>query len=633
MSWTLTQPPDWSPDAIATSAGWVDPVTGELIVAIRGLNVKNDAPRIVRVTRVGSTTKYGRSTTISFRVKFNEVVVVTGTPRIPLSIGATTGLYLLYVSGSGSSTLVFSYAVQNTQNGAVVVESPIGLNSGTIKDALDTAAVLTFTAPNTTGVTVDTTLPTTTSAAAISPTAFVTGDTINVVVTFSEAVEVVGSPRLTLDLNGTPAYAVYSSGSGSTALTFSYTVAEEDSVDAGDFAMGSQDVGLNGGTIKDLSGNAPTDITFTGPSNVADISVNSTAAPVISSVTFDSDDAPYSVAKGSVLTLTAHMSKACVVTGSPRLTLAIDGVAKNATYVSGSGTKDLVFQYTVVSGDSCATTDFDVSSPLVLNGGTIKDIYDTAATPLTFTPPDTDAVVIDNTGPTAPTVTGPSAATYNAGDVLTFTATYSDTSVVVTGSPLLPITINGVARNAVFDEVVDGALTFKYTVVSGDSATSGQIVVVSPITLNGGTIKDDAGNSAVITFTPPTLTGRIIDNTPPTISSVAAPTGHTANAFSTGNTLSIVVTFSEAVTVTGTPRILLNINGVAKYATYASGSTTTALTFTYTVVSGDVATAGQFALVSPLQLNSGTIVDGGGNSITVPALAFDLPSTALMTFN
>lgn len=35
--WTLTKEPEFKQDAIATPSGWTDPVTGEVLVAIRQL--------------------------------------------------------------------------------------------------------------------------------------------------------------------------------------------------------------------------------------------------------------------------------------------------------------------------------------------------------------------------------------------------------------------------------------------------------------------------------------------------------------------------------------------------------------------------------------------------------------------
>ena len=56
-----------------------------------------------------------------------------------------------------------------------------------------------------------------------------------------------------------------------------------------------------------------------------------------------------------VLTATVKFSGAVTVTGNPTLSLNIGGTAKNATYVSGSGTTELLFTYTI--GNQLADTD------------------------------------------------------------------------------------------------------------------------------------------------------------------------------------------------------------------------------------------------------------------------------------
>lgn len=69
------------------------------------------------------------------------------------------------------------------------------------------------------------------------------------------------------------------------------------------------------------------------------------------------------------------------------------------------------------------------------------------------------------------------------------------------------------------------ALTFRYTVASGDNDTDG-IAVTSPIDLNSGTIKNTAGDTnAELTFTVPTTTGVKVDTTapaPPSMPDMAA---------------------------------------------------------------------------------------------------------------
>jgi hypothetical protein len=36
----MANPPVWAPNAIATDKGWVDPNTGEVLIAIEGLEVQ-----------------------------------------------------------------------------------------------------------------------------------------------------------------------------------------------------------------------------------------------------------------------------------------------------------------------------------------------------------------------------------------------------------------------------------------------------------------------------------------------------------------------------------------------------------------------------------------------------------------
>ena len=81
---------------------------------------------------------------LDFTVNFHENVLVTGTPYISLMIG-TTVRHAMYVSGHGTSALVFRYTVQagdSDSNGIAV--GPLDLDGGTIKDASGNNAVLTL---------------------------------------------------------------------------------------------------------------------------------------------------------------------------------------------------------------------------------------------------------------------------------------------------------------------------------------------------------------------------------------------------------------------------------------------------------------------------------------------------------
>jgi len=70
-------------------------------------------------------------------------VTVTGTPQLALNSGGTA----TYSSGSGGSTLPFSYTVaagQNSANLDYTSTSALTLNGGTITDTSSSAAVLTL---------------------------------------------------------------------------------------------------------------------------------------------------------------------------------------------------------------------------------------------------------------------------------------------------------------------------------------------------------------------------------------------------------------------------------------------------------------------------------------------------------
>jgi hypothetical protein len=92
-------------------------------------------------------------------------------------------------------------------------------------------------------------------------------------------------------------------------------------------------------------------------------------------------------------------------------------------------------------------------------------------------------------------------------------------------------------------------------------------------------------------------------------------------------TLNFTVTASEPLTVTGTPRIAIDVGGTTRYASYVSGSGTTALTFSYAVQPGDFDADG-ITIASPVDLNGGSITDVAGNP--APSLTFTLPDTSAL---
>lgn len=89
--------------------------------------------------------------------------------------------------------------------------------------------------------------------------------------------------------------------------------------------------------------------------------------------------------------------------------------------------------------------------------------------------------------------------------------------------------------------------------------------------------------------------------------------------------LNFTLTTSRPVTVTGLPRLAIDVGGITRYAEYTAGSGTAALTFSYPVQAGDFDANG-ISLVSPLDLNGGSLTDASGNAAT--NLAFTAPDTS-----
>ena len=189
-------------------------------------------PTVSGVTASNTNGAYDGGQTIHVQVNFAEAVNVTGSPK--LALNTTPAESATYASGSGTSTLTFDYTVQAGDNVAALDYASTGaltLNGGTIADLATNNATLTLASPGAAGslsasksLTVDTVSPTAGSVTASNANgAYDAGQTIHVQVGFSEPVDVTGSPKLAL--NTTPAEsATYASGSGTSTLTFDYTV-------------------------------------------------------------------------------------------------------------------------------------------------------------------------------------------------------------------------------------------------------------------------------------------------------------------------------------------------------------------------------------------------------------------------
>ena len=131
-------------------------------------------------------------------------------------------------------------------------------------------------------------------------------------------------------------------------------------------------------------------------------------------------------------------------------------------------------------------------------------------------------------------------------------------------------------------------------------------LTASSINLNGAAIRDCWRHAANLSLSGLTQNGPQIDTTAPSATGVTESPA--SGVFGVGQTVTLTVNLSEAVTVAGgTPTLTLNDGGVA---TYAGGSGTGALKFTYVVAAGQNTSK---LAATAVNLNGATIKDGAGN--------------------
>lgn len=427
---------------------------------------------------------------------------------------------------------------------------------------------------------------------------YTAGDRIDIQVKWSAAVTVRGGATIPyLVLNTSPQRtATYNSGSGSATTVFRYTVQTGDtSADLDYLATGS----LMDPSSKITAGSGVS-LTLPSPGAAGSLSANKNivvdaAAPTVLSITPKGGSANPTNATSVQYTVVFSETVSNVTTGRFTATRENGTVAGTVSAVSaGSGSSiDVTVSSITGNGD------------LRLDLASVGSIQDAAGNAL--------------------------AATFNAGDSLTFDHTTPTVTSIVPKGVTSPSNATTVQYTVTFGESVKNVSVGNFSVtgaggvagtVSAVSAGSGTSidVTVSSITGNGtlrldlssvGTMQDTAGNALSATYN----TGQSItfDHSAPTVVSMVRKSGSTnpTNAASVDYT----VTFSENVknlavgnfSVTGT-------GGVTGTVSAVSAATGSSINVTVNSVTGS----------GDLKLNLstiGTIQDDAGNVLSATYLA------------
>ncbi len=307
---------------------------------------------------------------------------IDAAPSVPVIIGSTTR-NAVYTSGSGGSSLLFRYTVQDNDmdKDGIKLGPAIELNNASLHDE---AGNLAFTELNNIGALskIIVNPPTVLIAGVTVPpdSLYKPGDILAFVVRYNEKVMVntsAGIPSIRFTTGSTSKQALFTAGSGGTDLLFSYTIQAGD-LDTNGITLNTT-LALNNGSIKDDRGNdVPVTITNTGSTTGMLIDG---VVPVIKAVgtpaknTYRKNDTLYFVVSFSEKVLIPDLKDSLF------LNLQIGDIIRKAMYRGGSGTSALVFSYAIQAGD-IDRNGIKLDSLIFPHGNMITDAAGNTASPI-----------------------------------------------------------------------------------------------------------------------------------------------------------------------------------------------------------------------------------------------------------
>ena len=434
--------------------------------------------------------------------------------------------------------------------------------------------------------------------------------TVQWTVTFSEDVTGVGAGDFTLVGSGSTGGAAITDVSGGGAT---YTV----TADTGDDGV----LGLNlvdDDSIEDLASNplggtGAGNGNFTGATYVVDRTApevdsitrddaNPTNAAIIAwTVTFDEDVENVDPSDFALTTSGLSGTPPAVGTVTP-----IDDATYTVTASTGTGTP---------SGSG--TIRLDVVDDDSIEDGIGNKLGGTGTANGNFTSGET--YTIDKTQPTVSSINRTGTNPTNVGP-LTWGVTFSEPVNNVTTGNFSATTSNtgGSAPTVTSATAVGGAPATVWNVSVSTAGTTGANNGSIRLDLSSvGSIRDVATNLLAGTFNGEAYT---YDTTQPTVTGVSSTLAN--DSYKASQVVPVTVTFSEVVSVTGTPRLTLATGTPPTTAVdYSSGSDTNTLTFNYTVAAGNTSPDLDYVGTGSLTLNGGTIRDAVTNYATLTLAA------------
>lgn len=400
----------------------------------------------------------------------------------------------------------------------------------------------------------------------VADTALAVGETSTVTITFSEAVTNLEIADFTV-ANGALSSLASGDGGITWTATLTPTAATQDP---------SNLITLDNTAYTDLVGNAGT-----GTSDSNNYAID-TLRPGATVVVTDT-----ALIAGETSLITITFNEAVSGLANADLTIANGTLS---TLTSSDGGITWTATYTPTAGVE------DATNVITLDNTGVVDAAGNAGSGTT----DSNNYAIDTLPPTASLVVTDT--TLLDGETTTLTITFSE---AVGGLDLADL----VAENASLTSLsTANNITWTATL----TPDAGVDDVTNVVTLASTGVVDVSGNPGAGTTN---SNNYAIDSTVPTVASVSVPANGTYVA---GDTLTFTVNTSEAVTVVttgGMPSLSLTLGSSTRDASYVGGSGTSALTFSYTVGSGDLDSNG--ITLGSLTSNGATMRDAAGNNLTL----------------
>lgn len=448
--------------------------------------------------------KWNIGQVLNVTIGFNTAVKVDqtiGTPSIELVIGSTT-VEAPYVSGTGQSSLIFRYTIQegDLDTDGTIALGTIRMNGGNITDLPGTNVLLTLPAGGILNTQIDGVRPVINTVTAPANRTYSTNVNMDFTVNWSEAVHYGATGSIAMDAGG-QATPLNSTNNDLAAITHRPNLTGRN--DADGVVVSSPLTAVGGGalSVKDQAGNDAAVFTFPLPTTTG-ILVD-TVRPTVSSIVPITADGTYRTGENLDFTVTFSEPVTTNVTAAlPCIVITMNASAAGTECLRPtSNTTSTVhtFRYTIAAADNddngvaIATTISSSNYPTAT--GYARDAGDNTVG-VAFTAPTTTGILIDNTAPTVSSATSFSG-THESGELLSFTINYSEPMFVDTtgGTPFIRVALE--SGNVDFAYVSgDGtsSLVFSYPLTGNDYDFDGLASNVNTITPNGGLIRDAGRN-------------------------------------------------------------------------------------------------------------------------------------------